>query len=299
MYHGNCVDGACAAALVKITLDGAGKACTYVPCWWETVDLASIAGKVVLFVDITPSLTLLGSICAAAKDVYVIDHHASAVDTLNSLLRPDQFLFNMAECGTTLTWSWLRQVATFSTPPILPYIKALDLFDWRELEAAGETNAMLLCRCLEVTTEPSVCNMEAILLQGQDFINSLIRNLDVINPLIEYQLTRCVSAADVYALARAPLVRVAVVNAQTFINFLAHRLYSTTSVDCVWVWYHHGPSRRVRVMLRSCGRFDCNAYARAHRGGGHMNSASFSCSNEKTMWSHLCDIGERSCAQYS
>lgn len=295
LYHGNCLDGACAAALVKITLDAARRPCSFVPCWWETLDMTTLEGKSVLFVDITPSATLLGSVLAVARDVFVIDHHESAVDTLHTLLRKDQFLFDLEECGATLTWKWLQQgVATPSAmPPILPYIKALDLFDWREVSAAGDTAAMRMCRCLEVLTEPSVHSLESILSEGQKFLDRIRRDLVVVDPMMELQLTRCVSAAEVQALTRIPHIRVAVVNAQSFVNFLAHRLYSTTSVHMAWVWYHHGPSRRVRVMLRSCGRFDCNAYARAFHGGGHPNSASFVCNDERAMRAHLCDPGTR------
>jgi hypothetical protein len=295
MYHGNCMDGACAAALVRRVLDAHGHPCVFVPCWWETVDMVAIVGKTVLFVDITPSITLLGSVCAAAKDVFVIDHHASAAETLHALLHRTQFIFNEAECGSTLTWMWLQshmpEVCNADTvPPLLPYIKALDLFDWRELMAAGDHDSMRVCRALEVGTEPSVTNMQLILDGGHEYLATLRRNLAVIDPIIEYQITRCVSAAEVHALVHMPYVRVAVVNAQTFINFLAHRLYSTTSVHVAWIWYYHGPTRRVRVMLRSSGRFDCNAYARAYHGGGHPNSASFVCSDERSMRNHLVTI---------
>jgi len=300
MYHGNCPDGACAAALVKVYLDAVGKACTFLPCWWESIDVAAVAGKVVVFVDITPAPTLLATIRAVARDVFVIDHHASAVATLHAHLHPGQFMYDNTECGASLTWDWLRHAPDATPPPILtagagghppllPYIKALDLFDWGPLEAGGDADAMSMCRYLEVRAEPSVPGMEAVLLQGQAFLDHLRAQLSVVNPLLEYQITKCVASAEVQVLTRLPSIRVAVVNAQTFTNFVAHRLYTTMAVHVVWVYYYHGRSKRVRVSLRSNGAFDCNVYAMAYRGGGHPNSASFTCPDERSMRTHLCD----------
>lgn len=278
-YHGNCMDGACAAALVKRV---APARCRFVPCWWDTPEASQVVGKNVLFVDITPTPAALDAVIRVAAKVFVIDHHVSGRDTLLSRLAPTQYLFDMRECGATLTWHWLVSAGathTTVTPPILPYVKAQDLFDWRALEAAGELDAVRLCRCIEVKTEPTVARFEAVLAEGQAFLDRIRVEMPVADEIVEHQVNRVLSSVEYATLAACPDVRVAVVNTQTFVNYIAHRLYSNKAqhVDVVWVWYHHGPTGRVRVMLRSCGRFDCNSYAVCRGGGGHVNSANFVC----------------------
>lgn len=285
-FHGNCHDGACAAALLKAA---ATPHCMFVPCWWESADPSKCVGRTVVFLDLTPVPELLSRVSDVAKETFVVDHHESAQDVLVRMLTPHQYLYDNRECGASLVWRWLQTwalVPAVGPPPVLPYVRALDLFDWSDLEAEGVADAMRVSRALEMRTEPMLAKFEEILGQGQGYIDSLRAGLSITDEIVENQINKSVSSAVLKSLARYPHVRVAVINTQNFLNHVAHRLRSTLPVQLVWLWYFHGPSHRVRVMLRAYGKFDCHMYAKDFDGGGHAGAASFTC-EYNAMWHHF------------
>jgi hypothetical protein len=284
LYHGNCLDGALSAALAKSV---AAPTCRVQPCWWDDACTEALRGLRVACVDMTPPEPMLWRLATTAGALFVVDHHASALDMLTRCLRPHQFLFNARECGASLVWQWLcgwRPALRAATPPLLPYVRALDLFRWDDDPAlAGVQDAMLVSRALDAYMEPTVPSMEAALAQGPEFLVHLRACLPILNRCIDKQVARACASSARMRLAWQPGVCVAMVNTQTFVNFVAHELYTRQPVDVVWAWYCHGPSGRVRVSLRSWGtKFDCAAFAQLFRGGGYVgggnpNSAGFTC----------------------
>lgn len=279
LYHGNCLDGALAAALVRTV---AGPGCRAQPCWWDDGCTEGLRGLRVACVDITPPEAMLWRLAATAGALYVVDHHASAREVLHRCLQPHQFLFNTRECGASLVWQWLgswHEAPGPSPPALLPYIRALDLFSWQDPALAGVPDAMAVSRALDACLEPTLPAMEAALAQGDLFLAHVRACLPLLNRCIDTQVARACASCAYMRLAWQPTVRVAMVNTQTFVNFVGHRLYTCTArpVDVVWLWYWHGPSGRVRVSLRSCTTFDCAAFAMLFQGGGHVNAAAFTC----------------------
>jgi hypothetical protein len=256
---------------------------------WTSDHAALAAGRTVVFVDVTPKAPLLATIRDAAAELMVIDHHVGAWQALHATLRPSAFLFDVNESAATLVWMWITSWLGLSAgprPPLLPYARALDLFDWTTIE---DPLALRLCRVYEATTQPTVECLLGILAAGEGFLVWLRSVLDPVEAVVLLQISRAASAAELVMLHQQyPAVRVAAVNTQTGINFLAYHLYTTLDVDVVWAWYYHAPSHRVRVMLRSGGRFDCEAYASQFGGGGHPNSATFSC-DLHVMRTHFCE----------
>lgn len=264
-YHGNCHDGALAAAIVK---QHAPPHCEFVPTWWESLPgKFHVHNKNVLFVDLTPSPTVLTEVLAKCKNVFIIDHHESARSVLLTQLTMDMVLFDSKECGATLAWKWVHGPKEVPMPAIVKYIKALDMFDWSQL-VAEDPMAMSISRCIEHMVSPTVNEMEAALLRGGEFMDQIRSQREVVDVVIERQLDKCFGSIEYYTLRHTDRIRVAVVNVQHFINHIAHRIYSTTNVHVVWLWYKHGASRKIRIMLRSNGKFDCQHYAFLYGGGG-------------------------------
>ena len=282
-YHGNCHDGALAAAIVK---QKTNPACEFVPTWWDSLPVKpTVAGKNVLFVDLTPSPKVLAEVLAKARAVFIIDHHESAHAILVTQMPLSMLRFDVAECGASLAWKWIHgEDAPF--PPLLKYIKALDMFDWTALLAADPA-ARSLSRCIEQLVSPTVPDMEDALVRGDAFIDTMRASMHITDTIIERQIDRCMGSVEYSVWKGADHIRIAVLNSQHFINHIAFRVYSNTSVHVVWVWYRHGGSQSTRVMLRSNGRFDCQQYALTYGGGGHANAAMFCCKSESSMWSHL------------
>ena len=283
LYHGNCLDGALAATLLKAA---AGPECRVHPCWWEEGCTDGLRGLRVACVDITPPEPMLWRLVAVAGALFVVDHHVSSLPVLQHCLRPRQFLFDTRECGASLVWKWLASWRAVSgappcaMPPLLPYVRALDLFSWRDPALATVPDAMAVSRALDAALEPTIASMEAALAQGDKFLSHLRVCLPLLNRCIDMQIARACASCAFMRLAWQPSVRVAMVNTQTFVNFVGHRLYTCMAkpVEVVWLWYCHGPSGRVRVSLRSWGtNFDCAAFAQLFHGGGHFNSAAFTC----------------------
>jgi hypothetical protein len=284
-YHGNCLDGALCAALIKRVSPRA----RCVPISWTSVDTALAAGAVVVFADVTPKAPLLQAVVQVAAAVMAIDHHVSAWCTLTTVLPPVAFMFDVRESAATLVWTWITSwmgAAAGPVPPLLPYAKALDLFDWSELRDA---DGLRVCRAYEATTQPTVECLLVVLEQGDRFLGTLRGMLDAVEAVIGLQISRAVASSEVVLLHQQyPRVRVGVVNTQTGVNFLALHMYSVMPIDVVWAWYYHARTRRVRVLLRSGGRFDCEAYASQFGGGGHPNAAAFTC-ELSVMRSHFCE----------
>lgn len=282
-FHGNCHDGALAAAILK---QKAKPSCEFLPVWWDSLpSKPSIDGKSIVFLDLTPCSTVLTEVLARSRGVYIIDHHESARATLLAQLTNDMFRYDSRECGSTLTWRWVYGDSA-PYPLLLKYVKALDIFDWSDL-LTEEPAAMSLSRCIEQIVSPTVAEMEDALRRGSAFFDTIRANAYIVDMVIERQIDRCLGSIEYYCLRHADKVRVAVVNTQHFINYIAYRVYNCTNVHVVWLWYRHGSSHKIRVMLRSNGRFDCQHYAAMYGGGGHPNAATFLCEREMNMWDHM------------
>jgi hypothetical protein len=289
-FHGNCLDGALCAALVKQLAPRA----RCVPSTWTSVDPTEATGAVVVFVDVTPKAPLLQAVLQVASAVMVIDHHVSAWCTLTATLPPVAYMYDVRESAATLVWTWITSwVGSLAgpPPPLLPYAKALDLFDWTEVP---DPDVVRMCRAYEATTQPTVTRLLGVLEEGDRFLVSLRGMLDAVEAVVGLQMSRAVASSEVVFLHQQyPRVRVGVVNTQTGVNFLALHMYSVMPIDVVWAWYYHARTRRVRVLLRSGGRFDCEAYASQFGGGGHPNAAAFTC-ELAVMRSHFCEPPEAS-----
>lgn len=279
-YHAFCPDGALSAAIFHVLFP----AVLCVPIWCESLPTkVDFSKKNVVFMDITPTAAILAEVLATAKDVFVIDHHESARSILMSMLGPEKFLFSLTECGATLTWAWMHGAVPI--PPFVSYVRALDLFDWSAL-LPGDPEAMDVSRAIECLVRPDFRAM-ASRLRDPDAVEKIRVQLPTVNTIVDSQIARALSSVEYFALRHEPRIRVAVINSQHFVNWIAHALYSTKDVNAVWVWYHHGKKEETRVMLRANGRFDCQAYANLFGGGGHEKAASFTCASYIDMMEHM------------
>lgn len=319
-YHGNCLDGALGAVVLKLASQLS--CCEVVPMWWTELPKCGtpLAGAKVVFVDITPAREVLENVLRSAAAVTVLDHHESARELLAALTRQTwpatlAVHFDVLESGCTLAWKWCHSVERGEDAPprvrsgrppmpaLCRYIKALDMFDWTDL-LPEDASAVHVSRAIEQLLSPTVQEVEDALRRGQSYIDFVRAGLPYVNRVVEQNIDRALSSAEVLTLAAHPARRAVVVNAQNFVNFLAHKSYMVRYPGLlVWVWYRHGPSGKLRVMLRSgaegscaavdgeqlppAAPFDCQAYARRHGGGGHRASATFSCDHDDDMWSHF------------
>lgn len=94
----------------------------------ELVDTYSLWDKKVLIVDFSIPVGIIDTfLSSVTKEVYIIDHHKSFSDAINSAktFTFDNLIFDVRECGATLTWKTLFKT---EPPPWLQYIRDNDLF---------------------------------------------------------------------------------------------------------------------------------------------------------------------------
>lgn len=183
-YHGNCLDGATGAAVLKMV----NPAVVCVPTWRYSIPehAPPVRGAHVVFIDITP--TYLSSMAHVAKSVTVLDHHVSDADML-ATMHQDSYRFDPHMCGAALVWQWVHGKDA-PMPPLLRYIDALDRFDWTEV-TAEDPDAILLCRTLEAITKPDVDTMQALLAMDNplEYFRARIPIvMSVLNPQVEKSL---------------------------------------------------------------------------------------------------------------
>lgn len=122
IYHGGCDDGFTAAWVVNKK--------------WPGVDLfpgvyqqppPNVRGLNVTIVDFSYDAETMSQLAATANSVTVLDHHDTARQALEPLLKDGiiRGQFDMARCGAMMAWDWCFPGE--QPPPMLQYIQDNDL----------------------------------------------------------------------------------------------------------------------------------------------------------------------------
>lgn len=279
-YHGNCHDGALAAAIIQRV----SPAAVCVPAWWHALPKRApdCTGKSVLFVDLMPCEEVLCAVQAVAAAVLVIDHHESA----EPLLRLVPHVYDPGECGASLAWAWAFGSAV-PYPPVVQYVRALDRFEWADLLPV-DPDAIRVSRAIEQLVLPNPHAFAEALTAGELFMTHVRASAAIVERVVELQVDRAMASVEYLTLAGKDDTVVAVINSQHYANWISHRLHTTQPhVHITWVWYHNGRRESTCVSMRSDAKFDCARYAKTHGGGGHPNSAAFIVEDISDMWCHL------------
>jgi oligoribonuclease NrnB/cAMP/cGMP phosphodiesterase (DHH superfamily) len=118
--HKNCLDGSAAAAVVKRRYPDAE---VVFKNYGEPPP--DVIGRDLYIVDFSFPVEVMRELKEKAKEVTWIDHHKTALEVREQL---GWGKLAMEECGATLTW---YELGVGSMPPILPYIKDRDLWQWQ------------------------------------------------------------------------------------------------------------------------------------------------------------------------
>lgn len=127
IYHGNCADGfgAAYAAWSKF-----GSAAQYVPYEYHmNARDIEVSGKEVIFLDVSFPRDVFLEVINKAHSVQLIDHHASAFETLGDLACCS---FDMGHSGAQLAWKAFQP--TRPVPDFINYIEDGDLWKFNYLQ---------------------------------------------------------------------------------------------------------------------------------------------------------------------
>lgn len=258
VYHGNCIDGFCAAWIAHRDFPEA----QFVAAQYGQ-EPPDVSGADVLIVDFSYPRQVLLKMKERANSLFVLDHHKTAGADLVGL---DFCKFDMNESGASLAWDWLNPTKE-PRPWIVEAVRDRDLWLWK-YPASRELNA-------SITTWPrDFAYWDIQLLEGSapdqpgmkravDEGRAILRYID------QYTEEMC---------ARARMVEfegyhVPCVNAPyKGISEICGKLAESATFSIGWA---QGQDGRFLYSLRSRGEFDVSEIAKKYGGGGHKNSAGF------------------------
>lgn len=127
IYHGNCADGFGAAWVFK---SYGGREFDFHAGVYSDAP-PDVAGRDVYLVDFSYRRAVVEQMLDAASSITLIDHHKTAIDDLEPLIRNKDIgaLVSLEHSGAVLAWMWTHGGSLDGMPPLLAHIEDRDL--WR------------------------------------------------------------------------------------------------------------------------------------------------------------------------
>ncbi len=164
-----------------------------VPMWVALPERVALHGKHVVFVDVTPDESALRSVVKCARSVTIIDHHDTASGLLGKgIISSSRVSFSNDECASTLVWEWItwrdgpaRAVMGSEMPPLLPYIRANDLFRFDDV-STSDADVRSICRAMRISLQPYPSTLSHVFEMGFSYLTFLRQSIhltDIITSL--------------------------------------------------------------------------------------------------------------------
>ncbi len=281
-YHAACGDGLAAAwAHSHWALGSNSSVAMQIPVAHGLTRLPiECTGRHVALFDFTFAKELMEQLVRECASLVVIDHHKSAFDTLESVLSPEQYIYDQEHSACMLVWMWLYGAA--QPPPLfLSFIEDRDL--WRfALPNSKAFNAGLFygTEWSQMTIQYddlSGPNGEQRLVELLSFGESCLR---VVDKLVQTRAKQ----AKAYTWDCGPepdtTLRYRIVNSADHISDLgAYLMKKHHDVDFVCIWDYRAWDGVYHMHLRSNdSRTDTSIIplVSVFGGGGHPKAGAFS-----------------------
>ncbi len=233
------------------------------PLWLDRV-----RGQNVLIVDFSFPRNMLETLHAAAMNLWVIDHHASAQDELAGL---PYTTFDMEKSGALLTW---QELSDQPAPRLVEYVSDNDL--WRhQLPFSREIAAYLKHQTKEFTRWDELCTLledppTELVIAGKSILDYCRHiSLELAEKALQWQV------------ADRPVMAV---NAPSYLaNDVCQAMYEVYTGP---VSAYEVLGDVVKFSLRSTGEVAVHRLAEQLGGGGHKNSAGFTVPIADVDWIH-------------
>lgn len=254
IYHKNCTDGFTAAWIAHRALGGG----ELLPANYGDAP-PDVRDRDVVIVDFSYPRDTLIRMKEQAASLRVLDHHQSAREALAGL---DFCVFDMEECGASLTWRHFHGDAPM--PRLVHYVKDRDLWRWKE-HWSQEVSAYIGSldhgidawdRLREEVSNHRVLDAVAA---GRAILRSQHR-----------EIVRMAKDATRIVLEGIPLLAA---NAPVLISETGDHLAGQSASGVAGLWHVKGT--KVYWSLRSDGRVDVAALAQKFGGGGHPKASGF------------------------
>lgn len=258
IFHKNCLDGSCAAAVVKRIAPDA----EFVPMQYSQRP-PPVLGRKVWIVDFGLPAAEMRAIRAQAETVVWLDHHATQVPVQAQL---GWGVVDTSECGASLTWKHL--FPDREPPPIIAYIKDKDLWRWELPDSRAVAEG------LELTFKGD--RIDGIL---EADIAEMAR---IGRPALEARAGRVTEALKAGTVVERPF---GLAGARAFVMKCTQDQNAIGEVACLpasagglgvdLAILYYRKSNGVWVHSLRSARLDCSAIATARGGGGHPSSACY------------------------
>lgn len=272
VYHRNCTDGAAAAYAAWVKY---GAMAQYVPYDYSDdfpLEMESLKGQEVFFVDICPTMALLFEVADSASKVFVVDHHESARRRLKEnhaaigAKSNVTMLLSQANdiAGCMMTWNLFHEGVAY--PDIIRFTNDYDIYRFqygdvtREYQAAFEQIDLNDIHEIRLFAERR--GRDEVLQQGRLLLNArrkLVENIAATATLVSWEdyLVACCNAP------------------RDLRNEVADELHRQTKVLFSMVYSDIEGKRHYSLRANHPECTDLSKLAEKYGGGGHPRAAGF------------------------
>lgn len=263
IYHGNCADGFGAALAVW---DAYGSHYAYVPAsYGKEAELEPhyVGAEEILFVDWCPKRDALERLIAQGTRVTVLDHHKTARDAVEPLLKAGKVAgeFDMERSGAMITWQALH---SGEPPALIKHIQDRDLFTFK-LDGTREIQQALFSYPYDFAVWQSFLNDIAIARLREEGEAILRKHFKDIHEFIAAGFVQRVNIAGF----DVPIINVP----YTMGSDTCHLLCDGEPFAAYY--YDAGELRQFGLRSTDAGE-DVGEIAKRFGGGGHRNASGFS-----------------------
>jgi oligoribonuclease NrnB/cAMP/cGMP phosphodiesterase (DHH superfamily) len=286
VYHNPCNDGTTALWCANYYKNIPEK----VPCKAGTIPTINVENKNILFVDICPNFDYLIEISKTAKNVIILDHHKTSMDTyeINKDKCPTnlQIILDMEKSGCQITWDYFFQ--DIIRPWFVDYVADRDLWKWKlpnskEINQILYDNNMIDPYYLENITNLinySQEQIDEIVKEGSILLKFQKKQLDIaISRSLEANITINEITYNIWLGTTTSADR------SDLGNLLANKeLSSGLLPDFSATWIYEPKLNEWWISLRGHKSSpDLSIIARVLGGGGHKAASAFSIKSPKTL----------------
>lgn len=291
IYHANCVDGFGAAFAAWRKLGDEAK---YVPMQYEHVliDEESFKGKEVYILDFSLPPEQMSWLFQFAKKVVWIDHHKTAIDMWFDSFEMEEriaieekhtVILNSTACGALLAWEYFHPGETI--PDLFAYIDDYDRWQFKFEETRALNKVIwsyapwsfqhwdnLIINVLSGGLGELLREGRAILRMHNQNVASVVEN-GAMNCLVMKDF------ADLRISSRRDGALGLMANCPPHLSSDVGTILATRSGTYGLAWCMDS-KKNIKCSIRSNGTYDVTKIAKLFGGGGHLNAAGFTVSQE-------------------
>ncbi len=218
----------------------------------------------VMFLDMCPTTTHLVNLLAAGHRVAILDHHKTAIPTIQGVKHPNlHVVFDLHRSGVGIAWDSLIGPSDGSPemPLVLQWIQDRDIWTWKVDGTETGTEGLYSYPFDFDTWSRLIKDPERLRKEGEVLVRLGNKQMDTLMDRVYF--------------TKIDGLDIPTVNTDTHISKLLNRIckkYPDAPYAAAWFLRADGTCK---YSLRSVGDFDVADVAAKHGGGGHKNAAGY------------------------